>query len=528
MLRRLVRQDRRNADLRVELGSACVRLKRFEEAATHYRAAVRLRPGTARILAALGYALKRSGRLDEAIAIWRETLALDAENPAHWNNLGDALLGSGAIDEGLRHLRRAATLSPHAEVHSNLLLALHYAEIPAEELAREHQAWAERRYGDTIPRAPRVHDPRPGRKLRIGYLSADFRDHSVALLIRNVLERHRRDRFSIVCFPTAAARDRVTEQLRKAADVWAPLVGLNDDAAADRIEQQRIDILLDLSGHTGGNRLGVFARKPAPIQVTYCGYPDTTGLTTIDYRITDEWCDPGGQTDHLHSEKLVRLAAGFISYRPPRDAPRVSVLPALSNGYVTFGCLAGRHKITDRMLEIWAGILRATPRSRLILKCGVSAEAKAALRQRFSDYGIRRDRVRLLGSTSRREHMQLYSEIDVALDTFPYAGTITTCEALWMGTPVVTLAGRTHASRVGVSLLSRVGLEDWVAQSADDYAGLAVQRAGDVTALARLRRELRGRVRQSSLGDPCAVTRSLEAAYRSMWRDLLENLRRQR
>ncbi len=518
--------DPEDADARIQLALTCARLRRFDESALHARAAATLRPGDAKCYALAAESLARAGRRTEAADLWSEALRLDPMDWGAWNNSGNLLVALGRTSEGLRRLRQAAALSPDPSVHSNLLLCLHYSDATPREIAAEHRAWAARHYGRAAPRAKSVADPSPWRRLRVGYISGDFRDHSAAFLFHGLLTSHRRDRVSSVCFPSLNRPDAVTEQLRAAAGEWIPIAGLSDAQAAAAVRAARIDILVDLSGHTAQNRLGVFAKRPAPIQVTYCGYPDTTGMKAIDYRITDRWCDPPGQTEGYHSENLIRLRPGFICYRAPEYAPDVSALPALRRGYVTFGCLAGRHKITDESLRCWAEVLRRTPRSRLLLKCGVSPEAAEELYRRFADWGVARSRITVYATTSRREHLRVYSRFDLALDTFPYAGAIATCEALWMGLPVVTRAGETHVSRVGVSLLTRAGLADWIAQSPEDYIDLAVRLGGDVPALARLRARLRETIRRSTIGDPAPITRSLEGAYRRMWRQFLLELRR--
>ena len=508
-----------NPEFRQDAVTACLGTRRYEEALAHARVAAEADPANAKFQGTLAHALGRARRYDEAIAQWRRVLDLDPGDGYAWNNLGDLLIGLGDTAEGLRSFRRAIELAPHPEIHSNLLLALHYSDASREEIAREHREWAARYFPDT-PRSPkRGRRLQPWRKLRVGYVSGDLRDHSVALLMGHVWGAHRRDRFHVAYFPTTTITDAVTKEIQAHADEWLPVEGIDDDAAAELIESREIDILVDLSGHTASHRLGIFARKPAPVQVTYCGYPDTTGLAAIDYRITDRWCDPPGETEHLNSERLIRLACGFIGYRAPKNAPRVAPLPALRRGYITFGCLAGRHKISDEMLELWAGIVRATDGSRLVLKCGGSESGTEALRRRLAQWGLDRSRVTIHGFTPRAEHMRMYGEIDLALDTFPYAGTVGTCEALWMGVPVLTLAGRSHVSRVGVSLLSRAGLGDWVAESTQEYAALATRFARDFRELARIRAGLRGRMQRSSLSDPRSVTAALEGAYRSMWRE---------
>jgi predicted O-linked N-acetylglucosamine transferase (SPINDLY family) len=329
----------------------------------------------------------------------------------------------------------------------------------------------------------------------------------------------------LYCYSDVRRPDAVTARIRKSAVVWRELRGLSDPQAADLIRRDQVDILVDLAGHTARNRLLVFARKPAPVQVTYLGYPDTTGLNTIDYRLTDAWADPPGQTERFHTEELVRLPRGAWCYRPPEDAPAVEDLPAWSAGSITFGCFNNFAKVTPRMIGAWADILRDVPGARIILKSPVLMESstrRLAL-ERFRAHGIEGARVGLFGPVEPEQHLAFYNWIDIALDTFPYHGTTTTCEALWMGVPVVVLAGATHASRVGVSLLASVGLADWAADSLEAYVERAVRAARELDRLRLLRAGLRERMAQSPLTDAKVLTRDLEAAYRRMWRRWCES-----
>jgi predicted O-linked N-acetylglucosamine transferase (SPINDLY family) len=282
---------------------------------------------------------------------------------------------------------------------------------------------------------------------------------------------------------------------------------------------------VDLAGHTRGNRLPLFALKPAPVQVTWLGYPNTTGLREMDYRLTDAWADPPGVSDELHTESLVRLPHGFLCYKPLDDAPDVAAVPAIANGHVTFGCFNNSAKVNEKVLDAWCGILNDLPESRLLLK---SRQLHGqGLHERFRDAFARRgvdpDRVEMLGRVnSTIEHLALYGRVDIALDTFPYNGTTTTCEALWMGVPVVALAGDRHAGRVGVSLLRGVGLDELVAASPEEYRRLATELAGDRDRLEAYRSTLRTRMQKAPLTDAAGFARDIEAAYRDMWRHWCE------
>jgi predicted O-linked N-acetylglucosamine transferase (SPINDLY family) len=316
----------------------------------------------------------------------------------------------------------------------------------------------------------------------------------------------------------------MTERLKQRSHHWHNIRGKTDDDVAALIRADAIDILIDLAGHTENNRLPVFARKPAPVQVTYLGYPNTTGLRTIDYRLTDIEADPPGQEPY-HTEQLVRLPHGFLCYTSPPDAPAVTALPTSTVGHVTFGSFNNLAKMTPEVIGLWAQILKAIPGSRLVIKNksmkdGPTRERYLAL---FRETGITEDRLDFVAwIPEAADHLGAYAHVDIALDTFPYNGTTTTCEALWMGVPVITLAGERHAARVGVSLLTRVGLTELIAQSPEEYVKLAVELAADTERLVQLRAGMRERMKHSPLCDAKSFTRDLETAYRGMWREWCE------
>jgi protein O-GlcNAc transferase len=335
-----------------------------------------------------------------------------------------------------------------------------------------------------------------------------------------LLQPHDRARIEIVCYAEIAHPDRRTDAFKALADQWHATVGLTDAALASQIRDDAIDLLVDLSGHTANHRLAVFARRPAPIQLSWLGYPCTTGLAAIDYRLTDALADPAPAADALHAERLVRLPHGFQVYVPPRPAPEVGPPPAARAGALTFGSFNNLAKLNDDVIALWARILAAVPGSRLLLKFHQLADAAtgARYRARFAAAGIAAERVLLepgIGDWTR--HMARYGAVDIGLDPFPYNGTTTTCEALWMGVPVVTLRGDRHAGLVGASLLTRLGLTELIAADRDDYVAKATALAGDAARLASLRAGLRARFAASPLGDPARFARAVEAAYREVW-----------
>jgi predicted O-linked N-acetylglucosamine transferase (SPINDLY family) len=562
------------------LGAALKDIGHLDEAVATFRGAIAIRPNYLEAYNNLGVTLKRKGQFDDAIAAYRHALLL---NPAHadaYSNLGNALKDKGEVAAALDAYRQSLAIKPESHpTHSNLLATMHCDQsFSAGAIAEEHRrwnvlhaeavaklaAWQSREEGAAragtagddakIPPAG-VESQTNGpnfdlhRRLRIGYVSPDFREHPVGRFLLGLFENHYRaargqlgatqsprdptetrddSPFEIFCYSNVIAPDAMTARLRSQVDHWRDIAHLGDEAVAKMIREDRIDILVDLAGHTGGGRLLLFARKPAPIQVTYLGYPDTTGLNTIDYRFTDPHADPPGLTDHLHSEKLFRLPHTAWCFSEPEDAPHVEPPPSQKTNHITFGSFNNLAKVTEPMLEAWAKILRAVPNAKLYLKApGLEAETS---RQRIGTFlaaqQIDAARVDFRGpQASHALHLAQYHQLDIALDTFPYHGTTTTCDALWMGVPVITRAGQTHVSRVGVSLLSNIGLPDLIADDLDDYIKIATALAGDRDRLQQLRYSLRNRMRASPLMDARSFAREIESAYRQMWRAHGERVR---
>jgi predicted O-linked N-acetylglucosamine transferase (SPINDLY family) len=356
--------------------------------------------------------------------------------------------------------------------------------------------------------------------LRIGYVSPDFWRHSCAHYVLPLFAGHDHNRYQIICYSDVRQPDSFTRRLQACADLWHDTYGLKDEALVELIRRDEVDILVDLNGHFAGTRLLAFARKPAPVQVTWLGYPNTTGLTTIDYRLVDPVTDPPGEADAYHSEALVRLSTGFLCYTPVPEAPEPAPAPCLEKGYVTFGSFNNMAKVTPEVIALWAAILQRVPTARLVLKSRQLDDA--GTRRRFAAllhaHGIAEERFDLLPWSLRPDdHMGAYHGLDIALDPFPYNGTTTTCEALWMGVPVLSLMGDRHAGRVGASLLTTLGLSDWIATDPADYVDRAARLAADPAGLAELHRTLRARLVDSPLFNAAAFARMVEAAYRAMW-----------
>ena len=487
--------------------------------------AIAFQPDTAIFHNSLAAALERLLRLSEAVAHYRRAIAIKPEYAQAWTNLGIALQRQSRLDEAAAAYERALALEPdNRSTHSHLLFCRsHAADADPEGLAREHFAWA-KRHADALPPIG-DHlgwDFDPERRLRIGYVSPDFRHHPVASFIEPLIAAHDRAAVEVVCYSDAARHDEVSERIEGLADGWHETRALSDEEFARRIHDDAIDVLVDLAGHTRDHRLLAFARRPAPVQVTYLGYAATTGLAAIDYRITDRWADPQGRTEQLHSEALVRLPHGFLCYQPPPYAPPPPPRPRREPGRVAFGSYNKASKLTPDVIALWARILIDLPESSLVLKSVSFSDETAQhdFRERFALLGVSPDRLELLPPVALpSEHLALYERIDIALDPFPYHGATSSCEALWMGTPVVSLAGESHAGRVGVSILHAAGLEELVAESPEDYLAIATGLARDPERLAELHATLRDRVAASPLCDASATARDFEDGYRRIWRD---------
>jgi len=514
------------------LGLAYLHAGRLTESVDATRQALRLHPDWPDYMNNLAVALEEMGRFDEATEVLQRAATLTPPLAHVKNNLAKRLSAAGRIEEAVAHFRRAIELAADkaetgdeaAQIHSNLLLTLHYLpEISPPRMFDEHIEWA-RRYAKPVAEKILPHRNKRSidQRLRIGYVSPDLAAHSVADFLEPILSHHDHERVEIYCYSDVPRPDSYTQRLRAYADVWVDISREKDNRVVEMIRDHGIDILVDLAGHTARNRMLVFARKPAPVQVTYLGYPDTTGQTAIDWRITDGAADPPGMTEEFHTESLLRLPRTFLCYRPFPDAAAVAPLPADSSagGNITFASFNNLSKITPRVIEAWARVLSAAPGSRMLIKAAVlEGSPRDRLREKFKHHGIAAERLDLIGRVADfGEHLALYNKVDIALDTFPYHGTTTTAEALWMGVPVVTLIGQTHMSRVGLSLLGQLGLSELATETMDQYVAAAGALASDRARLRELRRDLRDRMRVSPLLDAAGVTRELEDAYRSMWR----------
>lgn len=509
------------------LAHAHIALYDWPAAARVLQDIVAIWPRNAQVHNNLGTVYQAMGRIGDAIDSYEAALRINPRLSGTLNSLGNAYLGRGDLERAERCYRQCLAVDAgDLRARSNLLMLLNYLpDADASAVFKEHLEFgriARARIPLMAQVTPEKIETHATRRLRVGYVSSDFREHSVATFIEPALHHHDRGRFKVCCYSDLPRPDETTERIKASADVWRDIHKLSDAEAARLIREDRIDILVDLAGHTGNNRLGIFAARPAPLQMTYLGYPNTTGLDTIDYRITDETADPAGE-EAWFSEKLLRVEGCFLTYRPDPSAPDVAPLPAPTNGHVTFGSFNNFSKINPAVLRLWADVLEQVPGSRLLLKCPALTDAgvQARVRADFDALGIGGERLELLGHTrTRAEHLALYARVDIALDTFPYNGTTTTCEALWMGVPVLSLEGRHHAGRVGATLLRAAGLADWLAGSPEAFVTTARSRAGDIAELALLRGSLRERLRASSLCDAITFTRNLEVGLLEAWKSV--------
>lgn len=503
------------------LGNALSDQGRFQEALVFYRKAVGLDPKYAEAYNNMGNAFYAQGELQKAVKCYDQALKVRYDYPDALKNMGLSFEKQGLIGHAIDCYNLALSLNPSdAGCHSGLLFALHYdPALSASDIFSESQAWWRQHGTGYADKFVHHNDPDPSRRIRVGYVSPDFREHSVSDFVLPLLEMHS-ESVETFCYADVKRPDHMTSRLKGLTDHWCSIVGLSDDAVARRIVDDRIDILVDLAGHTASNRLLIFARRPAPVQVTWLGYPDTTGMPVMDCRLTDDIADPVGESDQYHAERLVRLPRGFLCYAPLEEAGEVSSLPALNQDRVTFGSFNNLPKVNEGVIEVWSRILKEVPGSSLMLKSR-SLSDKSVRRHylnMFSNCGISSDRVQFEPyACTKQEHLSLYNRVDIGLDPFPYNGTTTTCEALWMGVPVITLNGDRHSGRVGASILTQVGLQDFISETKEAYIEKALEFAADLNKLAALRLSMRIRMKESPLCDAGSFAQKMEAMYKEIW-----------
>ncbi len=527
---------------------------RLDEALEYFRSATRLNPNFAAAYFDQGIIYQSKEMSDEAIAAYATTLRLQPDHFQACNNLAllycvrsrpdqsveyckqgiavspscgrlhstmaRALTGQGRADEAIAEFRKAAELSPNESCEqSKYLYAMNvHPQFAAAVIFAEHLKWAARHAEPLTAIAVRpINDRTHHRRLRLGYVSPNFRHHAVNYFVEPILAYHNHEEFEIFCYSDVAIPDDTTARLRAAADEWRQTHDRSDEQLAQIVRDDQIDVLVDLTGHIGGNRLLAFARKPAPIQVTYIGYQNTTGMTAMDYRLTDERADPPGLTDRFHTERLVRLPRAFFCYQPSADSPAVTPLPALERGYVTFGSFNDFAKMNPAVVEAWWRILERVSCSRLIVLAYRGGYLEKQLTEQATQRGIDPARIELFDKRPRLDYLRLINQADIALDPFPFNGHTTTCDSIWQGVPVVMLQGHTYCSRFGGSVLANAGLESLIADSVDEYVEIAASLAEDLPRLGELRKSLRSTMAASPLLDFSGFTRNLEQAYRKMW-----------
>lgn len=496
----------------------------LKKAISYYQKAIDYNPNDVDSYNNLGIAFRDIGEIENSIACYKKVLELNPASAGTYNNLGISFYDRGQLDEAELYSRRALQIKPDfLTAYSNFLLYMNYnSQYNFQNIFSEHITFAQQ-FEKPLYASIIVHTNENSihRKLKIGYVSPDFRQHSVAYFIEPVIALHNKNQFEIFCYSLVSAEDKVTRRIQEYADHWRNISSISDEQAAEFIRNDKIDILVDLAGHTANNRILLFARKPAPVQVSWIGYSATTGLSAIDYKLADTYTDPPGITEQFYTEKLIRMPGSFLCYLPDRKSPGVAPLPALTSGYITFGSFNKLAKVSPEVIGLWAKILKELFGAHLILKDKSFSDRSTCeyVSNMFKHKGIDvKTQLELLPwELSHEEHLNLYNRVDISLDTFPYNGTTTTCEALWMGVPVVTLTGNTYASRAGISLLSNIGIPELIARTPDEYIEIAINLTKDLDKLQSLRKNLRDMMSHSPLTDAQQFVLNLENSYRNVW-----------
>jgi predicted O-linked N-acetylglucosamine transferase (SPINDLY family) len=512
---RSIRPD--HAQTHYHLGGIFAKQKKWPEAIAAFERATELNSSDAQWFYELGNAHAANKRMEDAATAYRRGLEIRGDVALLHNNLGMALKELGRLDEALACFDRALKIEPGNVIFdSNRVYTVQFhPAYDGKRILAENILWEERHARPFYAsQKPHDNDPSPERRLRIGYVSPDFHNHCQVFFTIPLFSNHDHEKQEIYCYADLSVEDEFTDQLKKHADVWRPTAGNSDEQIAEKIRADKIDVLIDLTMHMAFGRLGVFAQKPAPVQITWLAYPGTTGVRAIDYRLTDPYLDPVGRHDDFYIEETIRLPETFWCFSPLTSKPAVNELPALKNGYVTFGCLNNFCKINDGLMKIWGETMRAVPNSRLLMLA-----SEGPTRERTIDgLGVSPDRVQFVGYQTRRDYLATYLQIDLGLDTFPYNGHTSSLDSLWMGVPVVTLVGETAVSRAGLSQTSNLGLTDFTANSPAEFVKLAAKWSGDLPKLAALRAGLREKMRLSPLMDAKRFAGNIQYTYRELWR----------
>ncbi|MGD0389774.1 MAG: tetratricopeptide repeat protein, partial [Tepidisphaeraceae bacterium] len=512
------------AEAHNNLGNALAAQRQLDQAIASYRRAIRFKPDYALAHKNLANALKDMGQLDEAIVSFRQAIRVKPDYAEAHSNLGNALKNVGRLDEAIAIVRQALQIKPDfAGAHSNLVFMLQYHPGYDGRMIHEEVRRWNRQHAEPLKKfiQPHTNSRDPDRRLRIGYVSADFFDHASAFFLLPLFRHHDPRQVELFCYSLRARTDAVTQEMKNHVQHWRTVAGLADAKVAARVREDQIDILMDLALHRSKKSLMVFARKPAPVQATWLGYPGTTGLDTMDYRLTDPYLDPPELDDACYSERSIRLPDTFWCYDPLTSEPAVSAPPCLEKGFITFGCLNNFCKVNDGVLALWAGVLKTLPNSRLLL-LAPEGSARQRVLDRLGREGIGPERVEFVSKQIRLEYLRIYHRIDIGLDTVPCNGHTTSLDSFWMGVPVITLVGQTVVGRAGLSQLTNLGLTELIAQTPEQYVQIATDLARDLPRLGELRRTLRKRMEASPLMDTPRFARNIEAAFRQMWRNWCE------
>jgi predicted O-linked N-acetylglucosamine transferase (SPINDLY family) len=501
-------------NLGVSLQTNC----KLGEARACFEQTLAIHPDYVRAYINLGMVYYDYGDFARALALYQQALQIDPDYSEAQFSVGVALQALCKPQEALACYQKAMTLkTDNQKTHDNLLMTMQFVPgVTQEELAVAHRRFGERFESGQKPTWPAHRNERdPHRRLKIGYVSGDFREHAVSYFIEPVFASHDKSQVEVFCYSNSSRRDAFTERLVAEVDHWQPCLSMSDEQLAQRIQSDDIDILVDLAGHTAHNRLLTFARKPAPVQITYLGYPGSSGLMAMDYRLTDSYTEPG--SDGFYTEKLLRLPDSMWCYRPVADMPEVTPLPALANGYVTFGSFNNVNKVGADCIALWATLLRALPTARLLMATVPEGEVRERLTQQFLELGVDPGRLGFYVILPSQEFRRRLQQVDITLDPFPINGATTTCESLWLGVPVLTLVGERFLSRAGLSVLSAARLPDFAAATPAEFINTASLLANNLALLADIRLGLRDHLRATPLLDCQRFTRNLEQIYRNVW-----------
>jgi len=510
-----------DADAHAKIGLILQNQGRLQESLVEYKQALELAPNSFEILNNLGTLHSDLTKFEEAITYFETALTIEPEEHGALSNIAGAYKNLGRLDKAIQFFQKALKAKPDDPyLYSNLLLAMIYADsVSPEDLAQVARQFGHEIADKMLRKRVFAHDMNLNRKIRIGYVSPDFCKHPVDYFVGYLFRHHDRKQFEIYAYSNTARHDAVTERIQHEVDHWRDIRFISDNSAADLIESDKIDILMDLAGHTGRNKLMIFALKPAPIQITWLGYPASTGMKAMDYRITDYYAEPAGMTEHLNTEKLWRLPKIFCCYQPHEKSPDVvDHCPFEDNSYITFGCFNNFSKVSDAALTAWGEILARVPNSKLLLEIkGIDhPNFRTETEARFIRLKLPMERV-ILEPRKNSNQFVLYNSIDIALDPFPCVGGTTSMDTLWMGVPFVTLGGKSFTQRMGVTILTNAGLPELITSNIDDYIKVAADLANDRERLKKLRHNLRERFTASPAMDQESFVRNMEAAYRGMW-----------